>query len=714
MSLSFLPAVFYKVSCYGNISTELSVGVDGMVSLDTSVRYIKGVGEARAKCLEKMGIYTLRDLVMDFPRAYEDRRVMKSISKLVFGEDACFFATVAAPPKTSRLRKGLDITKVQVVDSSSRMTLTFFNQEYVKNALLPGEDYIFFGRVGGRIGLPEMTNPVFERASSRPVSTRCIYPVYRLTSGISQGMMNKFIRQGLEECGEQLPNQLPESVRAKYGLAQTRFAYESIHFPKNFEDLELARRRLIFEELFILSCALRMLKEKRIEKSGYKITSGAIDDFERMLPFKLTQAQRKAIEDVFTDMEGTRPMSRLIQGDVGSGKTMVAAAACWAAAKAGYQAAFMVPTEILAQQHYESLTKLLGSAGISTVLLTGSLGAKAKREALQAISDGSASVAVGTHALISEAVEFKELALIVADEQHRFGVQQRAALTEKGVSPHVLVMSATPIPRTLALIVYGDLDVSIIDQLPPGRQKVDTFLVGEKMRQRIYNFIRKLVGEGRQVFIVCPAVEESEETPDGLKSVKEYAKTLAEKVFPDLRVALVHGKMKPKDKNQVMADFAAGNTDILVATTVIEVGVDVPNAALMVVENADRFGLSQLHQLRGRVGRGKYKSYCVMFEGDGGAVARERLSALCRTSDGFKVAEEDLRLRGPGDFFGSRQSGLPDMRISSFAEDMDVLRKAQEAAEEMLAADPDLENEDDKTVRESVIRLINKNKGTFN
>lgn len=685
-----------------------------MMSLDTNVRYLRGVGETRGKLLEKMGIETLRDLIMDFPRAYEDRRQIKTISSLVFGESACVLATVAAPPQTSHIRRGLDVTKVSVVDDKSRLSITFFNQDYVKNALVPGNEYVFFGRVEGRIGAPAMTNPVFERADSSGMLTKCIFPVYRLTSGISQGMMNRLMRQGLRECGGHYPEQLPERIRIEYELAQTRFSYENIHFPNSFEDLEVARKRLVFEELFVLSCSLKMLREKSVKKAGRGIKTPELSEFADLLPFKLTTAQERVIEDVFKDMSGEKPMSRLIQGDVGSGKTMVAAAACWAVWKSGHQSAFMVPTEILARQHYESLSRLFKPLGIRSVLLTGSLGVKAKREALRQLEDGTADIAIGTHALISEGVTFKDLALIVADEQHRFGVQQRAALTDKGASPHVLVMSATPIPRTLALIVYGDLDVSVIDQLPPGRQKVDTFLVGENMRQRVYNFIRKLVGQGRQVFIVCPAVEENEDGTEDLKSVKKYAENLSKYIFPDLKVSLVHGRMKPKEKSSVMSDFADGNIDILVATTVIEVGVDVPNAALMVVENADRFGLSQLHQLRGRVGRGEFKSYCILFEGAGGNTARERLSALCRTNDGFKVAEEDLRIRGPGDFFGSRQSGLPDMHIAGFASDMDILIKAQEAAQKTMERDPELQEEENENLRNSVNRLIEKNRGTFN
>ncbi len=685
-----------------------------MTRLDTDIRYIKGVGEQKARAFEKLGVTNLRELVMNFPRVYEDRTAVKTIPRLQFGDTCCVSATVAAPPRLSFIRKGLDITRVPVVDAGGRMTVTFFNRSYVKNTLIPGESYIFYGRIGGRIGAPEMTNPVFEKETNTPAATRRIVPVYRMTAGLNQRTMMNAVRVGLDACGDQLPERLPREIRERYHLAQTCFSYENIHFPRDMESLELARRRLIFEELFVLSCTLSFMRTRQLRKSPYRIADVDMTEFYRALPFELTGAQSRAVGDILRDMAGDAPMSRLIQGDVGSGKTAVAAAAAFAAVRAGYQAAFMAPTEILAEQHFRSLSALLEPLGVRVALLTGGMAAKAKREAREAVRLGGADLVIGTHALISGDVEFLKLALIIADEQHRFGVQQRAALTDKGDTPHVLVMSATPIPRTLALIVYGDLDVSVINELPPGRQVIDTFLVGESMRQRIYNFIRRLVGEGRQAFIVCPAVEETEESPDGLKSVKEYAKELQERVFPDLRVALVHGKLRPKEKNEVMEAFAAGSIDILVATTVIEVGVDVPNAALMVVENADRFGLSQLHQLRGRVGRGDHKSYCVLFEGGGGELARERMRAFCKTNDGFKIAEEDLRIRGPGDFFGSRQSGLPDMQIASFASDMDMLKTAQSAARELLTEDPELRRPENAVLRESVERLLEKNKGTFN
>ncbi len=684
-----------------------------MLSLETDVKYIKGVGEARAKLFAKLGITTLRDLITNFPRAYDDRTVIKRIRDLVDGERVCVWATVATVPKYSHIRRGLDLIKVRVVDEINTMNITFFNQSYVKEQLIPGESYIFYGKVTGQPGRPEMTNPVFEREGVETLTGR-IVPIYHSTAGLYQNVIRKCVSQGLRECGDRLPNPLPDKVQIENNLAQSRFSYENIHFPKSYEALELARKRLIFEEFFVLSCALSIFRERKGEKKGYPMNPPDLSQFTSRLPYSLTGAQKRAIDDAFSDMSGQRPMSRLIQGDVGSGKTVIAAACCWNAAKNGYQAAFMAPTEILAEQHYATLRDMLEPLGIRTELLVGGQTAKVKRTVLENLKFGLTQVIVGTHALISKDVEYNNLGLVIADEQHRFGVSQRAALTEKGESPHVLVMSATPIPRTLALIVYGDLDVSVIDEMPPGRQKVDTFAVGEGMRNRIYAFMRKQVSQGHQVFVVCPAVEENEEIQDNIKSAKEYAKELSQQIFPDLSVGLVHGKMKPKEKNDVMSRFVSGDINILVATTVIEVGVDVPNATLMVVENGDRFGLSQLHQLRGRVGRGKSKSYCVIFEGAGGDKARERLKVMCSTNDGFKIAEEDLKLRGPGDFFGSRQHGLPEMRIASFATDMDVLVSAREAAEKVLKTDPELSSKENQMLRKSIEKLIRDNEGTLN
>jgi ATP-dependent DNA helicase RecG len=575
----------------------------------------------------------------------------------------------------------------------------------VKDQIKPGESYVFYGKVGGTARRLEMLNPVFEKKTAGLLTGRII-PVYRLTAGVSQNVIANAVRQGLETCGDALPDMLPSAVREAHQLAQARYAYENIHFPASVEALELARRRLIFEELFVVSAAMGFLRRGRSVKKGRGLGEADVTEFLRALPFEMTNAQKRALAEALGDMKRNVPMNRLVQGDVGSGKTAVAAACCWYAWKSGCQSAFMAPTEILAEQHYRSLSALMEPLGVRVGLLTGSMTAKQKKTVVSGLSLGEIDVIIGTHALISAGVEFFDLALVVTDEQHRFGVEQRSALGRKTDAPHVLVMSATPIPRTLALIIYGDLDVSVIDELPPGRRRVETYSVGEKHRARIYNFMRRQVDEGRQVYVVCPMVEESETADEDLKSAEEYAENLRKDIFPDLRIALVHGRMKGKDKDRVMASFAAGEIDILVATTVIEVGVDVPNASLMVVENADRFGLSQLHQLRGRVGRGGHQSYCVLFEGAGGETARERLKIMRETNDGFRISEEDLRLRGPGDFFGSRQHGLPELRVANLASDMQVLSRAQKAALGLLARDPELKEPAHRALRERIDRLF--------
>ncbi len=684
-----------------------------MAELTTDIQYIKGVGEARAKAMGKLEIHTLRDLISFFPRAYEDRTVIKPIAMLVPDETVCVEAMAGTEPRLSHIRKGLDLVKVKVVDEGGALELTFFNQSFVKDMLKPGVSYVFYGKVTGSPRRLEMLNPIFEKEKAHNVTGRII-PIYRLTSGLSQNIMANAVRQGLDACGDMMPDYLPPVVRENYKLAQARYAYENIHFPAHYEALEISRRRLIFEELFIISAAMGVLRKNRTVKIGRGLKPADIGEFYKLLPFKLTGAQARSIEQAIGDMLKNTPMNRLVQGDVGSGKTAVAAACCWYAWKSGCQSAFMAPTEILAEQHYRTLSQLLEPIGLHVGLLTGAMTAKQKKNVQSQIYTGEIDVVIGTHALLSEGVEFFDLALVITDEQHRFGVNQRSALTAKGDSPHVLVMSATPIPRTLALIIYGDLDVSVIDELPPGRQKVATYTANENLRQRTYNFMRKLVGEGRQVYVVCPMVEESVTADDDLKSAQAYAEKLKKEIFPDLKVALVHGRMKSKEKESVMATFSAGETDILVATTVIEVGVDVPNAALMVVENADRFGLSQLHQLRGRVGRGQHQSYCILFEGAGGEISIERLKIMCRTNDGFKISEEDLKLRGPGDFFGSRQHGLPEMHIANLAADMDVLTNAQAAALEVLKKDPDLKSPDNHLLKDRISALFELKANTLN
>ena len=660
-----------------------------MADLKTDVRYIKGIGEQRAKALAKLDIRTLRDLISWFPRRYEDRTKTCRIADLVPGETACVCAMVAAPPAVSHIRKGLDLVKVRAVDETGVLDVTFFNQSWLKNSLRTGESYVFCGKAEGNLLRRRMANPIAEPEGRREATGR-IVPVYPLTAGVSQLVLSRSIRQGLDACADILPDALPDAVRREHQLCHIGFAYENIHFPSGGQALELARRRLAFEELFFFTLGLRRLRQRRETAEVKPFRPVDMGEFYGALPFTLTGAQRRCVEEALTDMASGRPMNRLCQGDVGSGKTMVAAACAFFCVKNGCQAALMAPTEILARQHYEGLAPLLEPLGVRCALLTGSHTAKEKRNLAAALAAGETDFIVGTHALITGGLEYRRLGLVVTDEQHRFGVGQRAALAGKGNHPHTLVMSATPIPRTLALILYGDLDVSVIDELPPGRRPVQTSFVDGSYHPRIYKFLRRLVGEGRQAYIVCPQVSESEEGGDGRKAVTEYAAKLREEVFPDLQVAYVHGKMKPREKDAVMAAFAARETDILVSTTVIEVGVDVPNAAVMVVENAERFGLSQLHQLRGRVGRGPWQSYCVLVSDNQNEETRRRLKIMTETSDGFKIAEEDLRLRGPGDFFGQRQHGLPGLRVADIGCDAQLLKEAQAAADALLARDPGL------------------------
>lgn len=685
-----------------------------MAEPGTNIRTLRGVGQQRAAAFEKLGVRSLGDLIGFFPRDYEDRSQTLPIANLLPGQAGSIVAMVAEDPSLSRLRKGMELVKLRIVDDSGSLEVIFFNQSYVRSQLQRGKTYRFYGKLNAEGSRRSMTNPIFELEDAPQALIGKITPIYRLSAGLSQKILVSAVRSALDACGGQLPDVLPAPVAEAAGLCQAPFAYENIHFPASFEALALARRRLVFEELFVLACALADLKNTRIQKSGVLISTPRLEYFYSQLPFVLTAAQKRAISDCTRDLASGRAMNRLVQGDVGSGKTVVAAACIWCAFEGGLQSAFMAPTEILANQHFTTLSSLLSPFGISMVKLTGSMTAKQKREALAQIQDGSAHLVVGTHALLSENVEFSNLALVVTDEQHRFGVNQRASLIAKGESPHTLVMSATPIPRTLALIVYGDLDVSVIDELPPGRQRVDTFVVNEEMRPRIHAFMKKQIQEGRQVFVVCPAVEESEERPQSLKSAVEYAAELQTKIFPRLKVGCVHGKMKAAEKDKVMAAFLEGSIHILVATTVIEVGVDVPNASLMVVENAERFGLSQLHQLRGRVGRGSHKSYCVLFSDTESELSQARLKVLESTTDGFKISEADLRLRGPGDFFGARQHGLPEMHIADLGMDIKLLSEAQEAAHALLKQDPGLRAPENAKLKQRISELFRVGSLTFN
>lgn len=682
-----------------------------MAKLSDPVTMLKGVGEVRAKQLAQLNIFTLRDLVCHFPRGYEDRTKLVPIEKLEPDVPACFRAMVMNTPRTSHIRKGLDLTKVQVADSTGRLNVTFFNSRFAAQQLEYGREYIFYGAVSGDFIGYSMTNPVFEAPESQPVTTRRILPIYPLTAGLTNAALLRLVQQALAVCG--LPEEiLPAEVREKYGILPAERAYFAIHEPNSMAEAELAKKRMIFEEFFVFSAGLALMRAARKEKKAEPYTDFDMAPFYDSLPFTLTGAQSRAVGEILEDFRRGIPMNRLVQGDVGSGKTMVAAAAAYCAARNSAQTALMAPTEILAEQHFASLSALFVPLGVSVALLTGSMTGKQKKDVRERIAAGEVQVVIGTHALLSESTRFEHLGLVITDEQHRFGVGQRSRLSAKGEDPHLLVMSATPIPRTLALILYGDLDVSILDELPPGREPVDTFLVGESYRPRINAFIRKQVAEGHQCFVVCPAVEENEEL--GIKAASVWAETLQQTVFPDLRIALLHGQMKGAEKEAAMASFARGEADVMVATTVIEVGVDVPNATLMVIEDADRFGLSQLHQLRGRVGRGKAKSYCILTTHNRNPETLQRLKALCKTTDGFKIAEEDLRLRGPGDFFGSRQSGLPAFRVADLGCDLAAMKDAQQASADWIDAYGASDTPEAKALRQRIGDLFARSEGTMN
>ncbi len=682
-----------------------------MARLSDPVTILKGIGPTRARQFANLNIFTLRDLICHFPRGYEDRTRLVPIEKLEVDVPACFRAMVMNTPRTSHVRKGLDITKVQVADHTARLSLTFFNNRYAAEQLQYGREYIFYGAVTGDFIGYNMTNPVFEEPNSQPVTTRRVLPIYPLTAGLTNSALLKAVRQALAIC-DPPAEILPPEIREAYGILPASRAYAAIHEPASMEEAEQAKKRLVFEEFFVFSAGLSLMRAARAEKKTAPYTNLDLRPFRAALPFTLTGAQERAIGEILEDFRRGAPMNRLIQGDVGSGKTMVAAAAIYCAAGNHKQSALMAPTEILAEQHFGSLRNLLEPLGIPVALLTGSMTPKEKRTVRERIASGEVQAVIGTHALLTEATQFNDLGLVIADEQHRFGVGQRSRLSAKGDDPHLLVMSATPIPRTLALLMYGDLDVSVLDELPPGREAVDTFLVGESYRPRINAFIRRQVEEGHQCFVVCPAVEENEEL--GVKAATAWAETLQKTVFPDLRVALLHGQMKGVEKEAAMASFARGEADVLVATTVIEVGVDVPNATLMVIEDADRFGLSQLHQLRGRVGRGKAKSYCILTTHNRNPETLQRLKALCKTTDGFKIAEEDLKLRGPGDFFGSRQSGLPAFRVADLSFDLATLKQAQAASAHWIDANGTSDTPEAAALRERIGELFARSEGTMN
>lgn len=675
------------------------------MGLDDSVLTVRGIGPKKAQLLEKLPIRTLRDALECYPRDYEDRTHIVPIRDLQDGQKGLICAVVGTQPVLRRIRKGMDITKLRAFDSSGTIEITYYNNRYAAALLREGEEYLFYGRVQGSGSRRMMVSPASEHILPGMRPPTRIVPIYPLTSGVTQKDLEKVTAAALEECGGGFSDPLPAALCRKYDLIGLKEAFRCIHRPQSLDEVAQARRRMVFEELFLLCCGLQRLKERRIEEPGLVFDRGTPEAFWAQLPFPPTGAQRRAAEEIWRDVRSGKPMNRLVQGDVGSGKTVLAAVLCDLAVQNGYQAAIMAPTEILAAQHLESLGPIFSRMGMRCELLSGSMTAAQKRACKARIASGETQIVIGTHALIQKDVVFARLGAVVADEQHRFGVAQRADLRQKGVTPHTLVMSATPIPRTLALILYGDLDVSVIDELPPGRQPVDTFAVGEKMRQRIYAFIEKQIADGGQVYVVCPLVEEGE-LP--LKSAEEHGAAL-KRVLPHRRIGILHGRMKAAEKDTVMNAFAAGELDILVATTVIEVGVNVPNACLMVIEDADRFGLSQLHQLRGRVGRGSRKSYCICFGADKGEQARQRLKILCGTNDGFEIAKADLAQRGPGDFFGKRQHGLPMLKVADLAGDLQLMQCAREEAEALLHDDPALAGY--PLLRERVDRMFRADSG---
>ena len=656
-----------------------------MASLfETELTALKGVGPRRAAQLAKLGAPTVGALLRCYPRSYEDWSSPQPIAQAAPGSPCLVKATVLRRPAAQRVRGGLTLYKTAADDGSAVMDLVFFNNPYLPNQLQEGREYLFRGKMGGTLLRRQMSAPEFLPAGENlPVR-----PVYRLTEGLSNRMVTAAVARALEMLPQQVRDPLPPDLRERCGLCGLREALVQIHRPDSREALERAKRRLVFEELLVLQLGLFLLRSRERAPAGTALPRDCTEEFFRLLPFAPTRAQRRAVREAVSDLRGGKPMNRLVQGDVGSGKTVVAAALCYMAAKNGAQAALMAPTEILAEQHYRSLSALLAPAGIPVALLTGSQGAASRRQTLEGLASGEIRLVVGTHALLGEGVRFARLGLVVTDEQHRFGVAQRAALASKGERPHLLVMSATPIPRTLALMIYGDLDLSVLDELPPGRQPVSTYVIGSGKRRRALGFLQKQIDAGRQCYVVCPMVEEG--APE-LASVGSYAARLQQEL-PRARVGVLHGKMKPREKEAAMAAFAAGERDILVSTTVVEVGVDVPNATVMLVENAERYGLSQLHQLRGRVGRGAARSYCILVSDAQNEEAVARLQIMRRTNDGFRIADEDLRLRGPGDFFGSRQHGLPSLKIADLSGDMALLHLAQEEARALLREDPALDS----------------------
>ena len=671
-----------------------------MLNLQSNIKFIKGVGEKRAEMFYNLGIFDVDSLIHFYPRKYEDWTKTKTVAQTQNGESITVRATMITPVKEHRIRRGMTLYKCRFSDGESVINVTIFNNKYLAQALRIYEDYVLFGKIEKTFTSASMSSPKIEKLDT---GIR-IHPIYSASGKLTSNAIAKVIKTALENL-DTIPETLSRNIREKYDLISLDDALRKIHFPASERDTYSARKRLIFEELLTLQLGLLKLKGNKKKETPLKIKEDYTDEFTALLPYRLTNAQQRAIGQCIKDMQGKYPMNRLLQGDVGSGKTAVGTGIIYTVIRNGYQAALMAPTEILAAQHFESISKMLDGTGIRISLLTGSVRAKEKREIKSDLMDGKIDLLIGTHAIIQNDVEFHNLGLVITDEQHRFGVKQRASLTNKGLGIHTLVMSATPIPRTLGLILYGDLDISVLDELPPGRQEIRTDVVDSQYHERIYKFIRDAADRGEQAYIICPLVDESE-AETNIKSAQQLALELSETAFKGYTLGLLHGKMKASDKDKVMKAFSDGDIQILVATTVVEVGVDVPGATIMVIENAERFGLSQLHQLRGRIGRGSKKSYCILISDNSGETTRNRLMTMKKYSDGFKIADEDLKARGPGDFFGERQHGLPKLKIADMLEDMEILRLAQNCARDILKEDFNLDLPKNEQLCQSITKMF--------
>lgn len=677
-----------------------------MLYIQEQVQSLKGIGTKIASLMNKMNIYTIEDLIMHFPRLYEDRRMVKTIDRLVDGETVSVIGEVSLIDRDRYTVSGKHITRIIIKNETEYAAAVWFNQKFIKKNFKIGEKYLFYGKINKIYGEIQITSPEYEKIHEG--TFKGILPVYPITKSLSQKTTRSILYRLLKSEKINIIESLPENIRNRFGLCEISHALRKIHFPQDDLELKAAVKRIKFEELLVLQLGLMMVKyriNKDIKGISFNV-SKEIESFIAGLPFELTGAQKSAVSEILDDMKSNRQMNRLVQGDVGSGKTVVAAIALFNAVKNGYQGVLMVPTEILAYQHYQSLMAFFKHCGISVQLLSGKISKKQREKIYESVKCGNTNILVGTHAVIQDNVAFDNLGIVITDEQHRFGVRQRALLSKKGANPDVLIMTATPIPRTMALFIYGDLDISVINELPPGRQKISTYAVKPDMRRRVYNFVKKEIKNRRQVYIVCPIIDESETLE--VESAVELARKLKQEYLKDVNVGLLHGKMKPADKDSIMLDFNSGKIDVLVSTTVIEVGINVSNATVMVIENADRFGLSTLHQLRGRVGRGQHKSYCILLSEMKTDISKKRMEIMQELDDGFKIAEQDLKLRGTGEFFGTKQHGLPELKLADVFTDIDILRTTNALAKKLISTE-EIFNEDFKVLRMKVEHKFTQN-----